>query len=473
MGNSSKSNPKSLANLRQLAVTLPLAQERNIPREQLVELKFQEEKLGLYQLSDIEAFCTQDQEIGAILEIRNYSSNQHFHPLHLHPSFQRRNRNHVTPDSGDEPLAQIISPNNQYLLLLKGKKSRPMSLEQIQELLGKREILYTHMVSPDNGTNWYKIFQLQGMNRREEDLSPDLPYRPEEELFENTAVILRQKLLGPSDNQNCQQAIINFAHLGLVQSGKTKSLLSDNSSDRINNPEHGNSAIDDSTIDEIMDEHEDKSKWQDRENDSKGKYLKALGAITAVIILLFIFGIFFFPDNRSDNRPEIATTKNKNGIYRATETSKTQHTFPSTGNDFPDNSPPSNNLQRKKDMARKLINQQKEKRQVKDANSKIFHEVDEYPTDDFESPIIDSSQNSMESDLEGNNLPVEQDPVRSQLSKHLIDPPDSLLEDDLPYNPEEASPPFPMDEIRENFKVNGNNNFQPEEYFPPEGEYLD
>jgi hypothetical protein len=178
-------------------------------REHIFQLNHLENQLGyisLYDLKELIAVNAIDFTDYTIKQIDAISMS----PLYEHPYFQRRKPQLISTDN-------LISNDfdETYFLLLRGQKKGPYNHEQIKELISKKEILVTDLISSNAGHTWVKLYLMEGFDRRNLKDNDELPSLPSREFF-STETITENI---PTEIQTTD-AITGLAYLGNLKRGK-------------------------------------------------------------------------------------------------------------------------------------------------------------------------------------------------------------------------------------------------------------
>ncbi len=147
----------------------------------------------------------------------DYFSQQKWANIYDNDFFQRRN---------DEKAShlQSLSPEQEtYYLLENGQKSGPFNYEQIAEMVEKKILLVTDMLSIDEGQTWGRLYEIEEFDRRALKLNQsELPFRPNqrpEDLEQVHATIFKKwKKRKESDTG----VIAGLAYVEKVRSGLVK-----------------------------------------------------------------------------------------------------------------------------------------------------------------------------------------------------------------------------------------------------------
>lgn len=162
-----------------------------------------------YKKPFFDAISSEQYYIDPQLEIRDSGTSQWYHVL-SHPLVYRRKTK--TDD------IKISCENVALLLMVEGQAKGPYSMDEIRQMLRDKDILYTDLVSPDQGQEWIKIYQIDKLDRRS---TSDLPPVPSEAIDDESSavrhIINEQQLLLKENTK----VVASFAFLGSTQSGRS------------------------------------------------------------------------------------------------------------------------------------------------------------------------------------------------------------------------------------------------------------
>lgn len=82
------------------------------------------------------------------------------------------------------PMHSLMTTDN-FIILLNGEKKGPFTLDQIQNFVDDKKIALNVQVSLDNGESWIKLFEHHAFDRRLKKNSEDLPFVPNNNIFEH------------------------------------------------------------------------------------------------------------------------------------------------------------------------------------------------------------------------------------------------------------------------------------------------
>jgi hypothetical protein len=149
-----------------------------------VEILMDGEILGPISLAELKELCPED-ELPADTEIRSFGSEE-WGSLYQHPVFQRRRLGVILNDGFDTDVAF-------FHILVAGQSMGPFPREEIIRMLDDKELLYTDMISSDEGDNWRKLYQVEAFDRRKE-MGEDLPGPPTWDIFKKSFNEVDQQL---------------------------------------------------------------------------------------------------------------------------------------------------------------------------------------------------------------------------------------------------------------------------------------
>ncbi|GAB4019819.1 MAG: hypothetical protein Fur0010_22160 [Bdellovibrio sp.] len=115
--------------------------------------------------------------------------------------------------------SQSILESNEFYVLKNGIKIGPYRFENVETLMASRELVYTDLISLDNGAHWVHLYQLERFDRRSQD-SEDLPHLPALEIFD-------QSEIDAHENKHERQVDEEISQMrGLIQKDPTEKKVS-------------------------------------------------------------------------------------------------------------------------------------------------------------------------------------------------------------------------------------------------------
>lgn len=176
-------------------------------REHIFEIKDSEHTLGFISLYDLKAYVFEHEGEAVNYSVKNIDASD-WKNIYEHPFFQRRKPQLVSADTLKD------ADDLEFFILQKGQKTGPYEKYELMEMIEKKEILLTDMVSFNGGLVWLKLYQVDGFERRELKDSDQLPGMPDSEFLNR-----------PSETVNnigeTTDAITSLAFLGNLRRGKT------------------------------------------------------------------------------------------------------------------------------------------------------------------------------------------------------------------------------------------------------------
>ncbi|MBT3981895.1 MAG: hypothetical protein HOE90_11110 [Bacteriovoracaceae bacterium] len=146
----------------------------SLPLEQQWFLKVGEKIFGPYSEINMQTYLDFHKKYPKETMVANSRENVWLSPFEV-PSFNRRKPQMKIAknieDGGEEKI---------YSLWVDGHRKGPFSESEINELIDKKEILYTDTLSVDNGQSWIKVHENPAFDRRADELPPkELPFTPD------------------------------------------------------------------------------------------------------------------------------------------------------------------------------------------------------------------------------------------------------------------------------------------------------
>lgn len=175
-------------------------------REHIFEIKDAELSLGFISLYDLKAYVFEHEDEAKNYSVRNIDSDE-WKNVFEHPYFQRRKPQLVSADNLKD------ADDQEFFILIKGQKTGPYEKYELSEMVEKKELLLTDMVSFNGGHTWVKLYQVDGFDRRALRDSSVLPGMPEDE-------VLRKSESSQSSIGDTTDGFISLAFLGNQKKGK-------------------------------------------------------------------------------------------------------------------------------------------------------------------------------------------------------------------------------------------------------------
>lgn len=199
-----------VSDLDSLTLTMEQVEELRLDKAQIFEVAAGENILGLIPQSELKLFLEQNPDQYANTFVRKIGQ-EVWMPSTQHAFLQRRKPTLVKDNE--------ISANERFFFSKEGQKMGPFTLEELRAKVEKREILVTEMIIPEKGGNWFKLFELGSFDRRLPSQVPNhLPERPAAHIFEQESKSKNK------DRFEERDAMAGLAYIGQIKSGKITEL---------------------------------------------------------------------------------------------------------------------------------------------------------------------------------------------------------------------------------------------------------
>lgn len=360
--------------------------EKKIARDHIYTLCIDDKIVGNIHQDELKKYIANNNEIIDKEILVKKIDGLEWTPVFEHVVFQRR-KLQVIKNNND-------NNNEQYYLIEKGQSKGPFTKNQVQQKLDNKETLQTNDISHD-GISWCKIYEHSDFDRRKTNLTV-LPDLPTDQIFDKSKNEVEIHLLNSIELDQDDEAISNLAYMGQLTS------------------------IKDINFSAIQEEQEKISTSQEYSNYRKRKFAIYFSIFFAVIATALILNGMFF--NRPSDSTQQSDTKSKARIYNRSPVSTNTKV---KKNKIITRSIASKIKEPRKPVAKKIKKTELKRvasKQIKSFKSSIFYK---------NKTIRKMSDNAISTDdyyYDENNLPVEQDPVRSKLAKETIDP-EEITED--------------------------------------------
>lgn len=110
------------------------------------------------------------------------------------------------------PMQSLMTSDN-FIVLTNGEKKGPFSLEQIQKLVDDKKIALNVQVSLDDGESWIKLYEHHAFDRRLKKNAEDLPFVPENSIFEHKINTVKQQVSARSKAVDEEDALVGLAFI--------------------------------------------------------------------------------------------------------------------------------------------------------------------------------------------------------------------------------------------------------------------
>lgn len=176
-------------------------------REHIFEIKDPEQTLGFISLYDLKAYVFEHEEEAKNYFVKNIDTEE-WKNIYEHPFFQRRKPQLVSSETLKD------ADDLEFFILKKGQKTGPFEKHELLEMVDKKEILLSDMVSFNGGHVWLKLYQVDGFERRERRESNQLPGMPNSDFLKKPSEAVYN--IGETTD-----AVTSLAFLGNLKRGKS------------------------------------------------------------------------------------------------------------------------------------------------------------------------------------------------------------------------------------------------------------
>ncbi len=398
--------------LEKLIVDPTEQQLRSLEINDLVYLKNQnsDDLIGPFEKSELKVELESEEEILTELLVCNASDDWQgvgpWTPLASAPFFQRRRPQLMSTGSLES------MDENSFYVLRDGSKFGPISYEELRELSSQKELLATDLISVDGGLTFGKLYEWDEFDRRSL-MTTTLPQRPNEDFLTLGNIEVLKDFKAKTEVAEDAEAMANLAYVGAVKTGKVLAW---------NPSQMKRQKSDEDSTQEIQ------AKLEDTTTNAVSAYLYAMMFAVSVIGILYMGLTWQTP---SESVGISRTPANFDGPaddeipadIKAVPTQKLPTTL------TPIEKIPAKQVDRALDLTKRKVTPL--------GGGPSFRESNSFKKALQDNALIEEEGYS----YDDGSGPLEQDPVRSQVSKETFDPELSPVEESLadePY-PEELS----------------------------------
>lgn len=172
--------------------------------------------LGPFEKSDLKAALPDEAPIAADLLICSADQdpqNAMWSALLENPYFQRRK-----PQLMSTGVLESVEENHFYVLR-EGQKFGPLELSELKNLVALREVLATDLISVDGGETFGKLYEWDEFDRRNFEAQV-LPQRPNEDFLTLGNIEVLKDFKANNSQHVEAEAMANLAYVGHVKNGK-------------------------------------------------------------------------------------------------------------------------------------------------------------------------------------------------------------------------------------------------------------
>lgn len=410
-----KSQPSTWSELKdelQKLVVDEIEQElRSLDNSDLLFLKYTETQdiKGPFEKSDLKAALPDEAPICADLLICSADQDPQdatWSALLENPYFQRRR-----PQLMSTGALESVEENH-FFVLREGQKFGPLELSELKNLVAQREILATDLISVDGGETFGKLYQWDEFDRRNFEAQV-LPQRPNEDFLTLGNIEVLKDFKANNSHQEEAEAMANLAYVGQVKTGKVLE-WNPQATTKVNRPASTPSAA-----------------LEDTTTQALSSYFYAMVFAVSVIGILYM-GLTWQTPSESGAARAPASFKEMTATELEAETKANTNTLGTA----PHTLTPIEKIP--KDQIKQVKSISEGKIRPLAGSKKSFRESNSFKRALRDNALLDDGNLSYD---DGSGA-MEQDPVRSQISKETFDPELSPAEEalaDEPY-PEELAP---------------------------------
>ncbi len=401
------------AELEKLLVDPTEQQLRSLDLTDLVYIKFEPtgDILGPFEKSELKVAIEDETEILTNISVCNahddWKGAGPWMALASAPFFQRRKPQLMSTGSLE------AMDDDAFYILRDGSKFGPISLEELKTLAADKELLATDLISVDGGESFSKLYEWDEFDRRNL-MTTALPQRPNEDFLTLGNIEVLKDFKAKNDSSEDAEVMANLAYVGAVKTGK---VLAWNPSEMKRSRQ------------DVRQEMDSQSQLEDTTTTTVSAYLYAMMFAVSVIGILYMGLTWQTP---GDSVGISRTPANFNE-----PTLETPHEVPTQANKqklpttlTPIEKIPPAQVERAMDLT---------KRKVKPlGGAPSFRESNSFKKALQDNALIEDDGYN----YDDGTAAMEQDPIRSQISKETFDPELSPVEESLadePY-PEELAP---------------------------------
>lgn len=323
-----------------------------------------------------------------------------WNPIYSHPFFQRRKPQLISSVN--------FQKQNEIYILREGKKVGPYAIEDLKSDVKTKAILLTDEVSFDGGESWSKLYEVDEFDRRSLEQQP-LPHSPEWDVFNESYNEVGESLTHKSEESVERDAIAGLAFFEKIKNGK----LEQDQDKQISDLNFNTSEI----------------------IPQKSKMIA--NSFWAFLLVFSLFGTYNLLTDPSDG----GLAKLKEEINKNEKVTKSSINNNIKSNRQPASAPVIHGAP----IPRKRINNRViQKPRSRKPQSRSFRSSDSFKNRFDERKMDDNAfrdianEDTEEYPYDNDTDPVENDPVRSQVSKETLYPEDNYYDDADELEPNDA-----------------------------------
>jgi hypothetical protein len=183
------------------------------PRDEIFEIQIENKIIGPFWQEDLKDFLSDANLYKDSTLVKSIDEGD-WKEVYSHPYFQRRRPSLVS-------TAQMNETQEDYYILKDGQKDGPYERDQLMAMVDRMELLITDFVSIDEGQSWGKLYEHDEFDRRSKS-HDQLPTSPDGHVFDNSVYDADKAIAQAQRVAEEQDAIVGLAYIGHLNEGKRK-----------------------------------------------------------------------------------------------------------------------------------------------------------------------------------------------------------------------------------------------------------
>ena len=183
------------------------------PRDEIFEIQVESKIIGPFWQEDLKEFLSDANLYSESTQVKSLEEGD-WKSVYNHPYFQRRRPSLVSSEG-------MTNVEEVFYLLKDGQKNGPFQKEKLQTMVDSMELLLNDFVSIDEGQSWGKLYEVDGFDRRTKN-HENLPHKPEGHVFDNSVYDADKALAQADIISEETDAIVGLAYIGHLNEGKRK-----------------------------------------------------------------------------------------------------------------------------------------------------------------------------------------------------------------------------------------------------------
>lgn len=183
-------------------------------QENVYEIKYNDNVIGKIYEDDLKLYLKNSNKENEEIFVR-LSESEEFKSIYSIAIFQRRKPQLIKSEELLE-TKDSKAEEDTYYILVKGQKEGPYTPSEVIDLISKKQILMTDLISSNAGHTWLKLYQVNEFERRKLKDSDHLPELPSSELFSKE----HAPEMESKENDSEVDAVTGLLYLGNLKRGK-------------------------------------------------------------------------------------------------------------------------------------------------------------------------------------------------------------------------------------------------------------